>query len=312
MSKLNYTNQHFLKDEEVRTMLVAFADITGDETCLEIGPGKGVVTREIAKDAKNVIAIERDISMKPYLDKLRAEFPNITVIYGNALSCKWPKFDKLVASIPFNITEPFFSKLFDTKFKYASLIVGRTFNNELADSRNEDPRTRLSLLASSYFDTESLLDISSKSFDPEPSTDANIIGIRPIKKRDQRDISKYLLRALWDQKTKDVRGALINGIENFAIDMFDCKTNVRAGAIVDSLGLESYVLDKRPANLDSSNMCSLYQIIKSQRLAKKIKKFARRGYNENFEEFENDDRYQKEQNGAYAEDSHLSLPFAHK
>ena len=111
--KLN-TNlgQHFLIDQEALNRIVEAADIKPNDHIVEIGPGIGILTRELLKKAKHVTAIELDQKLIPLLQ----EFTNtlrstphtqLTIINANALKVPFPQEPyKIVANIPYHITSP--------------------------------------------------------------------------------------------------------------------------------------------------------------------------------------------------------------
>ena len=123
--------QNFLIDQNVIKKLLTASNIQPEDTVLEIGPGIGTLTQELAKHAKNVIAIEKDPKMVKILEKTLAEFKNVKIIQGDIL-----KFDtrykiqdtryKIVANLPYYITAPVlrkFLELCEAKPSTMTLIV---------------------------------------------------------------------------------------------------------------------------------------------------------------------------------------------
>ena len=92
--------QHFLAVQEVALFMVEAGNIGKSDTVLEIGPGKGIITRLLAKRAKKVYAIEKDRKLGIYLKGLPK---NVEIIWGDALKVPWPKADKMVSNLPFKI-----------------------------------------------------------------------------------------------------------------------------------------------------------------------------------------------------------------
>ena len=125
ISKMNYFDraryfrtkkrlgQNFLIDGEVIQDIIDFAQITPDDTVLEIGPGVGFVTEQLVKHAKKVIAIELDEEAIAELKKLEA--PNLEIIHNDVLKTDLSNLTnekfKVVANIPYYITSPIIAYL---------------------------------------------------------------------------------------------------------------------------------------------------------------------------------------------------------
>jgi 16S rRNA (adenine1518-N6/adenine1519-N6)-dimethyltransferase len=121
-----------LKDSAIVKKAVAALDIAPKDRILEIGPGKGIITAELAVNAHNVTVIEIDNSFNQYL----VGFPKVKIIYGNALEeIKHVKFDKLISNIPFSISEPLLKRLMHIDFKIAVLFISKSFY-ELTDKNS--------------------------------------------------------------------------------------------------------------------------------------------------------------------------------
>ncbi|MBU1205139.1 MAG: methyltransferase domain-containing protein [Nanoarchaeota archaeon] len=199
-------NQHFLTDEMVLDDIVLNSNIESDDIVLEIGPGKGDLTRKLAEVARKVIAVEYDKRLSQYLDKLMEQYPNVEIIYGDALKIKFPKIDRIVSNIPFNITEPLISRLFSERFRTATLLVGETYGKQVAKGHSV---SRIGLLTRAYFKVDYVKDIPSTCFDPEPATNGSVIELYPLKKQNlEQNFREYIIRCIWDQRTRPLSDAL--------------------------------------------------------------------------------------------------------
>ena len=76
----DYLDQHFLMDEDIIKKFIKICDLNSNDVVLEIGPGKGTLTKLVASKVKKVYAIEKDVRLKEYLDKI----DNLEVIYADA------------------------------------------------------------------------------------------------------------------------------------------------------------------------------------------------------------------------------------
>ena len=257
-------NQHFLKDESALEQIVALSEIEPHETVLEIGPGRGPLTRKIAEHAKKVVAIEADTRLKTDLDALQAHYPNVSIIYGDALEMRFPKFDRIVANIPFNITEPLIMKLMGEKFVGAYLLVGESFANNCTVLG--DYTTRLGLLTRAYFKAEQLLQVPKESFEPVPSTDGVLISLSPIRKGGiQRDFPHYMLRCIWDQRARTLRDALSSALYQYASDKIAGEIDVK-GVIKDFERKYSGIMDRRVDAIGNTEFLDLYHGLSGMKL----------------------------------------------
>ena len=147
---------------------------------LEIGPGKGALTKELVEKAKKVIAIEKDSRMAEYLK----DIPNLEVIYGDVLKIKLDLiFNKVVANIPFYITGPIIRLFLESENppKQLTLIIQKEVAQRICDKKKS---SILSLSVWFYADAKIISYISKKAFSPIPKVDSAIIQITPKKKYD--------------------------------------------------------------------------------------------------------------------------------
>lgn len=174
-----HLHQYFLIDEAMLSTTVTLAGIEQNDKVLEIGAGVGNITELLAQEAKDVVAFEIDSRFKPFLTPLQERFPNLTVRYQDIKKAKWPKFDRLVANIPFNALEPVLPMLTQANFRSAILIVGKQFRDSVIDSFKEGHTTKLAAVMHSFFLIDELYVIEREKFYPIPNTDAIIVELVP-------------------------------------------------------------------------------------------------------------------------------------
>ena len=265
MPSVGKLNQHFLIDQEVLDCMVLTPDLTREDVVLEIGPGKGIMTERLADLAGQVIVVEYDSRRIPDLESLSEDKGNIEVIQGNILRMKLPDVDYIVSNIPFNITEPLVKKLFGARVKSSTLLVGQKYGQSIV---GEEPSSRLAIITQAYFRTEYLRNVSSSCFSPEPSTDGAIVSLTPISKRDPScDFKKYMIRCVWDQKTRPLKDALQAGISQYS--------SIKGG---NYTGEEKFLrqlsqtfphsLDSRVDNLSNPEFMNLYEALSKLKIKK--------------------------------------------
>lgn len=186
--------QNFLISEKAIVRLVETADITEGDTILEIGPGIGNLTKEMAKLAKQVIAIEKDGRMCELLKETLKDFKNVKVIRGDALRVDNLISEfleggyKIAANLPFYITAPVIRKFLesDTPPQRMVLIVQKEVGERICSTYPD-----LNILAVSvqfYAKPEIISNISKTCFLPAPKVDSVILKITPSYTELSKDI----------------------------------------------------------------------------------------------------------------------------
>src|SRR5574341_1803976 len=110
--------QHFLIDPNIVRKIVALVEIRPHETVLEIGPGRGILTRPLCAAARRVIAIEKDPGLGDYLAGVVADCGNLDLRVADALEFPFeslPERSVVVANLPYYISTPLLFKLLDAR-----------------------------------------------------------------------------------------------------------------------------------------------------------------------------------------------------
>ena len=172
--------QNFLIDKNILNKILEAADLKSDDTVLEVGPGLGTLTQELAKKAKRVIAVEKDETMIEILKETLAEYKNVEVINEDILKYDLQIADyKLVANIPYYLTSPLIRKFLESKNPPKEIVL--MMQKEVAQRICAKPGD-MSLLAVSvqfYADAKIISIVSKNCFYPAPKIDSAIIKITP-------------------------------------------------------------------------------------------------------------------------------------
>lgn len=181
-----YFGQNFLIDKKILEEITKTAGLKKDNIVLEIGPGLGVLTRELAKKTKRVVAIEKDRELSRILNnELRImNIKNVEVIEGDVLKIHNSKFVlrdyKLVANIPYYITSPLIRKFLEDKNppKLMVLMVQKEVAKRICA---KPPRMSLLSVAVQLYSRPKIIKIVKKdSFWPPPKVDSTILKIEKI------------------------------------------------------------------------------------------------------------------------------------
>lgn len=189
-------DQHFMIDEEIASKIVDYANISSKDRVLEVGPGKGALTKYMVKVA-NVTAVEIDKELCKELKKLK--FKNLKIINDNALNFNYD-FDVVVSNLPYNICEPYFNILIKKDFKRGVFCVPVSFANRLIKEKS-----LLSLVMPLFFKIKILEAIPRNSFFPQPNTDSIIIS---IEKREHNTEKNRVIKETYLQNDKKLENAI--------------------------------------------------------------------------------------------------------
>ncbi len=125
---MNYLGQHFLKSKRIVDVIVNAAEITQEDTILEIGPGRGILTEALLEKAGKVIAVEKDKELVRYLSDILGCHKNLYILEGDILkfpisNFQFPKNYKIVANIPYYITSHFMRQFLTAKKKTKLMVL---------------------------------------------------------------------------------------------------------------------------------------------------------------------------------------------
>lgn len=241
--------QHWLKDREVLGHIADCAQLSGDDTVLEIGPGLGTLTSVLLGRAEKVVAVEFDEDLAR---KLPAQFPgkNLEVITSDILSFDLgtlPKNYVVVANVPYYITSKIVQMLLtaDNKPRMAVLLVQREVAERLAAKPG-----RMSILAVSaqLFANVTLGDVVKAAlFTPPPKVDSQVVCLQTRQTPFLTDILEKdfftVVKAGFSAKRKKLRSSLSGGLKITKEDaeMLLEKASISHDVRAESLSLDDWV-----------------------------------------------------------------------
>lgn len=263
--KLNKNlGQNYLIDENKRNQIINFGNINKNDSILEIGCGIGTLTIELAKRAKKVITIEQDTNIFKILSKRIKEekINNIILINDDALNVDFPKFNKIISNLPYQISSPITFKFLNYDFDLAILMYQKEFALRMNGEVGSKNYSRLSAMLYFKCNIEKLTDVNSESFIPKPKIDSSVIKLTPKEKiindEDFETYSKFT-KALFQHRNKKIRNALIDSRHEFSnLNKKEIKEKINN---IDSEVLDDY-LSKRVTSLKPEEILDLSKKIK--------------------------------------------------
>lgn len=201
--------QHILKDKNIIKRQIDYAKLSKSDTVLEIGPGLGALTFELSEKSKKVVAIEKDRKLYSHLkDKVPK---NVELINADAMKIDFPKFDVVVANLPYQISSPVTFKLLQYEFKRAILMYQKEFVERMVASAGEPGYSRLSVNVYYKADCKILERVPKGAFKPIPKIDSAIVELiprnPPFKLKDEK-LFFSMVEALFSQRRKKIKNTV--------------------------------------------------------------------------------------------------------
>ena len=182
--------QNFLTQSWVPREIAEGAGI--DESCgvLEVGPGIGPLTAELAQRAGKVVSVELDKTLLPVLAETMAPYPNVEIVPGDVMKLDLDaliaeKFQGLTpivcANLPYNITTPVLTRLIETPcLKTVTVLIQKEVAQRLAAPQGSADGGSFSLFLQYNMETEQLFDVPRENFHPAPKVPSAVLrGVRP-------------------------------------------------------------------------------------------------------------------------------------
>ncbi len=219
--------QNFLIDGNIVRKIVRSADIGKDDYVLEIGPGMGTLTEELALNAKKVIALEIDERLRPVLAETLDPYDNVEVIYGDVLKLPLREIIedkcggqpvKVVANLPYYVTTPIIGRLIEENLPLKSISV--MVQKEVADRMVAKPHTKdygsLTLFVGFYTEPQIMMKVPKTVFMPQPKIDSSVIRLNVKKDLPDTNRDSYfkLVRAAFSKRRK----TLINALSTYGLE----------------------------------------------------------------------------------------------
>jgi 16S rRNA (adenine1518-N6/adenine1519-N6)-dimethyltransferase len=169
--------QHFLSDRNILQRIVRLAAIKREDTVVEIGPGAGALTRELAAAASRVIAIEIDRDLVP---GLRSTMPgNVEILEGDALDMELPRHAHLVGNLPYNIATPLLKKFIASRAHLldVTIMLQKEVAERIRAKAGSEDYGPLSVLIQYYAQPVWGFTVPPGAFTPKPKVDSAVIRL---------------------------------------------------------------------------------------------------------------------------------------
>jgi 16S rRNA (adenine1518-N6/adenine1519-N6)-dimethyltransferase len=222
--------QNFLIEPNVLSRIVDHANVTDKTGVIEIGPGIGALTEQLARRAKKVVAFEIDQRLLPILNETLAPYPNVTIIHQDVLEANLTEAIQehfndceeimVVANLPYYVTTPIIMKLLEDQLPLKGIVV--MLQKEVADRIAAKPSTKeygsLSIAVQYYTEAKTVMTVPKTVFVPQPNVDSAIIRLlvrnNPIVELNNEAFFFQIVRASFAQRRKTLLNNLVHFLPN--------------------------------------------------------------------------------------------------
>lgn len=213
--------QNFLRDETVIAKIVAALNLTEADTVIEIGPGRGALTKDLIETGARIIAIEFDRDLIEPLHHRFDAYKNFAVLNADALNVDFASIlsgvegqAKLAANLPYNISTPILQRLIEHRHLFSTLVL--MFQREVVARITAPPgdsdRGFLSVLVEDAFDSERVFDIPPSAFWPVPKVWSSVVRLTP---KSSNTVDQQGFRSLISRSFAQKRKTILNNLKIF-------------------------------------------------------------------------------------------------
>lgn len=222
MAPLKRLGQNYLVDGNIKDKIVSAADISKDDVVLEIGPGLGALTIDIARTGAAVIAVEKDRKASAVLEELAgSEFPRLTILNDDILNFDFKSIPraargriKVVGNLPYYITTPVIELILRNKtlISMALIMVQKEMASRLLAAPGTDDYSSLSCFVQYHTRPVHLYTVNRSCFYPVPDVDSTLLKLeildKPSVEVKDEELFFKLIRGAFNQRRKSIINSL--------------------------------------------------------------------------------------------------------
>ncbi|WP_220740834.1 16S rRNA (adenine(1518)-N(6)/adenine(1519)-N(6))-dimethyltransferase RsmA [Leuconostoc miyukkimchii] len=264
--------QNFLTDLNVLHGIVDAAEVTADDYVIEIGPGIGSLTEQLARVAKKVVAFEIDTEMVHVLSETMQNYDNVKIIAADILEVHLSEIItkefgegahvKVVANLPYYITTPILMQLLRTNIAWDNIVV--MMQREVADRLNAAVGTKaygVLTLTTEYFAKAKLaIEVPAESFNPAPKVDSAVVKLTPSTPEILVDQPERLFGVIKGSFSHRRKSLWNNMLQTYGKDL-DVKDKIKA-----ALEAADIAPSIRAERLNLTELTALYLALRAQGL----------------------------------------------
>ncbi len=246
--------QNFLVDERMKKRITEAVDINPADEVLEIGPGLGALTEDLARQAQRVIAIEKDKALARISQQRLSGYKNLQIIHQDILKTDMGKLArkklKVVGNLPYYITTPIIGYLLEEQRETAKdvfITVQDEVGRRLIARKNTKNYSAITILVQYFTTPELLFSIPKRAFYPQPKVNSVFMHLRvldePAVKVNNQEQFFRIVRACFNQRRKIILNSLAHrlaNIEKETIGRLLTEQGINSQARPESLSLDEF------------------------------------------------------------------------
>lgn len=252
--------QNFLIDVNILTRIIKDATIDDEVGVIEVGPGIGSLTEQLALSAKKVVAFEIDDRLLPILAETLEPYDNVTIVHADILKVNLTEAIEehfadcgrihLVANLPYYITTPILMHVLQTSDRIDQITV--MLQKEVAERMAAQPNTKeygsLSIAVQYYTETELVMDVPKTVFIPQPNVVSSVLTLQrrvepPVEVNDESFFFK-IVKASFAHRRKTIRNNLLSHFKQTAVDRELVLQSLQSASIDESRRAESLSIEE--------------------------------------------------------------------
>lgn len=220
--------QNFIIDGDICPEMVRLAGVDNDTLAIEIGPGIGVLTKELCTNAGKVIAIELDKRLLPVLSETLCQFNNLEVINEDVMKIDLKKLIdekkgelkkvRICANLPYYITSPIIMMLLESRLPVDSItvMVQKEAAQRLCANVGSRDSGAITVAVNYYAESEILFDVPRECFMPSPKVDSMVINLEirndpPVELNNEKQFFA-VVKAAFSQRRKTATNSISAGL----------------------------------------------------------------------------------------------------
>lgn len=242
--------QNFLIDTNILNRIVDHAELTEKSGAIEIGPGIGALTEQLARRAEKVVAFEIDQRLLPILQDTLSPYPNVKIIHSDVLKAdvqavietEFAEQEEVmvVANLPYYVTTPILMKLLEERLPIRGIVC--MLQKEVADRISAKPGTKeygsLSIAVQYYTKAETVMIVPKTVFMPQPNVDSAVIRLTlhdepPVKVTDE-SFFFLVTRSSFAQRRKTILNNLTSQLPDGKQKKEDILAALQQAGIIES------------------------------------------------------------------------------
>lgn len=243
--------QNFIGDPALLERIATVCDWQPGDRALEIGPGAGTLTRAIAREAEEVLAVEIDRRLAPLLEETLADCANVHLVFTDALKADldalmrdtlgWDGLYKLIANLPYYITTPLIMHVLEDSEKVSELVimVQKEVGERLCAAPGSKAYGAVTVMVQYAATVARAFDVGRHAFVPAPEVDSTILHLIPYEKRPIQAQSDAVLRRVVKAAFSQRRKTLRNSLSSLGCDKALIKQALETAGIEDSRRAET-------------------------------------------------------------------------